>query len=213
VRELNRKVLGIAVVLMAVAVLATPFVGAAQAYTWGKRKTVDVYERTPGVDDPTSIIVPPTPDKVWILCDGSLEIGKGAIVTSTYGNIADDRGPLGYGTGYSEQIWEITRYSGEIVSTPFGPQPEFMSSWGIYKTTIVIDDGPYGTGTLEGYFVAKGEWDLSGPIANWIWDKSFAWSLDHGTGDFAGFEVYAEAYWSFLLGGNNVWHTKTTVIY
>jgi len=204
---MNKKILGIFVSLLVVAMLATPFVGAAQACRWRKPKTVDVYERIPGVPPPTETILPPIPGEDKEFCDGRLVISKGTTVTGTYGSPSDDRGPLGYGTEYAEQIFEITRYSGEIVGTRY----EFMSGWGIYKSKIVIDGGPYGEGTLEGYFVVKAEWDLSGSPPRF--EKFFTYSLSYGTGDFAGFKVNIEGYWNALMGFPNVWHTKTTVIH
>jgi hypothetical protein len=211
---MNKKVLGIAVVLIAVTMLVIPLMGTAEACghgkKWGKQKTVDVYTRTPGVNPPTEVILEEIPGVEKIICNGKLTISSGTSRTVAYGSESDDRGPLGYGTKYVKTIISITHRSGEMVTTPLGEETMYGHGFGIYKVKFVIEDGPYGAGTLEATERFEWEWDLSDPNPLNKYEGWSSYTLKHGTGDFAGVTVDLETYFNVILG---FYHTKTTVIY
>ena len=204
--ELKSKVLCVVVILLAVAMLATPIFGTAMA-----KKTTEVITRTPGVDPPTELILEEIPGDRNKLTESNTLIRSGTFRTVAYGSESDNRGPLGFGRKYVETIISITHASGDIVNTPIGPTPMYGYGFGIYKVTFVIEGGPYGTGTLQATERMDWEWDFSdtNPL-NWRYESWSSYSLKQGTGDFTGMTVDLETYFNVFLG---YYHTKTTVIY
>jgi hypothetical protein len=197
---MNRKVFGIALVFLSVVVLATPLVSNVSA-----KKTIYVFEQTPGVDPPTYIPVSEELGDVFkISGDGHMTIRSGTLRTFIYA------GPLGIGTATLETMISISNCTGEIVSTPMGELPVIADGHGIYNFTLTITDGPW-EGTIWGYANCEWEWDFSGFPRYEYWTT---FNLKHGTSDFEGLRVDIEEY--FTLGnlmppypGN--WHLKTTV--
>jgi hypothetical protein len=210
--KMNKKIFALTMSILVIGVMATSMLGTVQACgwkRWGKPKTVDVYERTPGVDLPTVQLIEEIPGNLdKVICNGSLWIKSGISRTSIYGSELDDRGPLGFGTEYKKTIISISHIDGEWVNTPLGETTIFGYGYGIAKVTLDIEDGPYGTGSLSGIGRAKWEWDLSDPL-NRRYEHWGTISLKHGTGDFAGMQVYIEYYSNPFLGW---FHTKTTVV-
>ncbi len=121
---MNRKVLGLVLVLMVVAMLAVPLVGAAQACGTRQRITREPYS----VNYIMKQIQAPNPPEV----KGDYTIATGGTAQGAY------FGPLGTGTMNSEMIkFIINTVTGE--------------GWQYLKNTLVITSGPYGKGTLVGY--------------------------------------------------------------
>jgi hypothetical protein len=126
VREVKKKVLGIAVALMAAAMLATPMIATAQAWGLCRPKVVPysaAYE-TQNVGAPDSEV-------------------KGDYLILTNGE--------GVGA-YSGTIGEGTVHGFMIKTVIYLPTGE---GWQLVKNTIEITAGDYGTGTLVGYGLFK----------------------------------------------------------
>jgi hypothetical protein len=119
---LNRKVLGIAVALMAVAMLATPMVGAANACFWSRR-IVKQYSASYMMHN----TVPPVTEV------------KGDYIIMTKGEGQGDYSS-DLGTGTMSTVLIKT-----VINTVTG------EGWQLIKNTVVITAGSYGTGTLVGY--------------------------------------------------------------
>jgi hypothetical protein len=167
---LNKKLLVTFITLLAVAMLATPLIGAAQACRHGARlKKVVPYE--------TSIsmaVVPGTTEEKWSE-DGHVVIRKGTQRTGAYD------GPLGVGILYSEAVISVTKF--EI--PPSGTPPSSVGHGGaIYKEKYVIESGPFGAGTLEGICVMK--WDINTVNTPQYYDYVGYSTFGHGTGGLAG---------------------------
>jgi hypothetical protein len=140
VRELNKKVLVIAAVLMAVAMLATTVM----AKTYGKGLTVETFTIT--TSDPSTLtLIVEEEGNAKLHCNGTFRNGHGAFRTYDY------VGPLGTGT-----LYQSTQHSKTYYVIPY--VTVYGVGGGIYEYTLVIDDGPYGSGTLKG--IAKLEWDV-----------------------------------------------------
>ena len=197
---MNRRMVGIALVFVAAVVLAAPLISSVCA-----KKTVYVFEQTPGVDPPTLTLVSEEPGDVFkISGDGHVSIRSGTLRTFIY------VGPLGTGTATLETIISISKIDGGMVSTPMGVLPTFADGHGIYKFTLTITDGTW-EGTVWGYSNSEWEWDFSGFPRYEYWTTHH---LKHGTGDFDGVKLDIEEY--FTLGNlmppyPGAWHIKTTV--
>ena len=122
--KMNKKILVIAVVLMAAVMLATPVFGTAQACLFSHRITREPYHAEYVVHG----IKPPTTNEV----KGDYRIIKGSVQQGPYD------GPLGTGTMTAETIIFVTN-----TVTGMG--------WATLENTLVIDSGPYGKGTLVGF--------------------------------------------------------------
>jgi hypothetical protein len=208
---MNKKVLFCAVALLALAVLVTPMVGTAQARGWGrcrKPKIVDVYTRTPGVDLPTVVAITDEPSTFNKVCgNGKIWITSGRQRTYVYGSPEDDRGPLGYGTQASKEIISVSEITDVWIPTATGEMPVAGQGFAIYKVTLTIEDGPYGTGTLSGIVKLNQNWDFTGAIPSYNFVGTLKFT--RGTGDFAGVKVNIELDFSVFTG---IMHTTTTVI-
>ena len=156
---MNRKILGLALVLLFVAVLATPVL----AETYGKGLTVETFTITLS-DPPTLTNMVEEPGTAKLICGGTIRNGHGAYREYDYA------GPLGTG-----KLYMLTLHSKTYLTTPYGTAGV---GGGVYQYTLVIDDGPYGSGTLKG--IAKLEWDLDmtgmtniPPVGHYyIWDTA-----------------------------------------
>jgi hypothetical protein len=119
---MNKKVLGIAVALLTVAMLATPMVGAANA-CFCSRRIMKQYSAAYMIHN----TVPPVTEV------------KGDYIIMTKGEGQGDySGDLG--TGIMSTVMIKT-----VINTVT------HEGWQLIKNTVVITDGPYGTGTLVGY--------------------------------------------------------------
>ncbi|MGZ4850398.1 MAG: hypothetical protein ACXV2C_03350 [Candidatus Bathyarchaeia archaeon] len=121
---MNRKVLGITLVLMVVFMLATSLVETAQACGPKHRITKEPYSVTYVVTQ----IKAPNPAEV----KGDYKITTGAIAQGVYSS------PLGTGT----MTAELMKF---VVNTVTG------EGWQYLKNTLVITSGPFGAGTLVGF--------------------------------------------------------------
>jgi hypothetical protein len=137
---MNKKVLGIAVFLMAIALLATPVM----AKTYGKGLTVETFTITQS-DPSTLTLTAEEEGNAKLICGGTIRNGHGAYREYDY------VGPLGTGI-----LYMLTLHSKTDLTTPYDTLAGVGG--GVYEYTLVIDDGPYGSGTLKG--IAKLEWDL-----------------------------------------------------
>jgi hypothetical protein len=105
-------------------------------------------------------IQPPTSSEV----KGDYQITKGAVFQGHYA------GPLGEGTMIAELLVAIHNTATGI-------------AWATLKNTLVIDSGPYGTGTIVGFTWFK--YDNS-PLPYW------GYTILGGTGDLRGVSVFAD---------------------
>lgn len=198
---MNKKFLIMAVATVAVVVLFAPMLGTAQAFKSERSKTVETFTTPYGVPPLTfSGMVESEKGSEKFLCDGTLRIASGTVRDYIY------NGPLGTGTVTLETVISITQVDGYIF---------FAGAWrnatghgsGIYKWTIEIVDGPYGTGSLEG--IGRLTWDYDyteTPPRFEQWDTA---TLRPTAGDLDIIRVCAEGY----LNAPNGWYwTETTVV-
>lgn len=145
---MNKKVLVFAVALLAVAVLATPLLGTAEACRPRRHKTVETFTVTPFED-------PSTFTNMEQLEEATVEYYRDGTVSVAHGTLRkhDYDGPLGTGTFYIKTLLSIAQ-----LTIPYSNVAQIGR--GLYKYTLVIDDGPYGTGTLEGYGTVKFDYNL-----------------------------------------------------
>ena len=171
------------------AIMATSQFGTAKA--WGKGLTVETYI-TPTSEPSTFTNMEPlaTGSEKYVR-DGTLRIAHGSVKKYDY------NGPLGTGTFLLESLISITK---EAI-----PNSNLIGTGGgIYKYTLEIDDGPYGTGTLKG--IGKLNWAFSLPAFEYeLWDKAKMVPVE---GDLNIKWVSVEGY-MFLF---DWWWTTTTVV-
>ena len=204
---MNKKVVAMFVVLLAVTVLATSLVGTADACGhrgWRKRRTVETFIKITG-QDPPDMAYPPTQviaqGEQKYLCDGSIIIAKGLIREFSY------EGALGTGSITWEQIISVSHVGGGYFELIPGLLVNVTGSGrGAFKTTLEITDGPYGAGTLTGVMVSDWEWSYATvPPDGFIGYPRG--TLAHGTGDLSGIKAY--------LDGVNlnyvIWYNTTVV--
>lgn len=196
---MNKKVLMLTLTLVAVSMIATPTVSACR---WRKPRTVETFTTTPFAELPTLTnmeqVVPSTPKYV---CDGTVRIAKGSVRKYDY------NGPLGTGTFYLKSIISITKVSGMIELLPGYYENITGHGKGSYKYTLIIDDGPYGTGTLKGVGKLAFDWNFAeSPPRYEQWDTAM---LKPVTGNLNIIKVYLEGYSSFPIGW---WWTTTTIV-
>lgn len=158
---MNKKVWGLALVLLTVAMLAAPMVGTAEACGFRrcrKPKTVETFTVTPFEDPSTFSNAVEVPGESKLICNGKIRIGHGATRELDYS------GPLGTGKLYMLTLISITHLTTpNVTSAGIGG--------GIYKYTLVIDDGPYGSGTLKGIAKLKWNLDLTGMPFEGLWEQ------------------------------------------
>jgi len=200
---MKKKILTTVVMMLALVIVLTPMLGTVQA-----KRTVDVYTRTPGVDLPTVVSITDVPSTFNKVCgSGRVWITSGRQRTYIYGDPGDDRGPLGYGTQSSKEIISISRITDVWVPTPTGEIPVAGQGFAIYKVTLTIEDGPYGTGTLSGIAKLNQEWDFT--VTPPKYDFTGTLKFTRGTGDFARAKVNIKLHYTLFTG---IIHTTTTVI-
>jgi hypothetical protein len=179
---MNKKFLVIAVALMAVAMLATPVFGTAQA--WRCKRNVKTVTLEPFVDPPTisgaTEIIAPT-EKFYDLSDGSqIRIAWGALRDLPY------VGELGQGVLHLKTILSV----GKQAAVPFGLQSKGS---GLYQITLDITtanpDENYGTGTFKGYVYLKWDYYLVPNPTTFRFEEWWTISLCGN-----GLKVNAEAY-------------------
>jgi hypothetical protein len=122
--------------------------GTAEACTHRRSRTIEVFSVTP-FEDPSTFtnMEELEPATVAYYCDGTVSIAHGTLRKHDY------NGPLGTGAFYIETLLSIAQ-----VSIPYSNLAQVGR--GFYKYTLVIDDGPYGTGKLTGYGTVKYDYNL-----------------------------------------------------
>ena len=148
---MNRKILGITVVLLSAAMLAAPFVGT--AFALGKPNKAETFFTIPLVSPPTVIEIEEliSPNIKWVgpvidsypNPDGSFRSSSGAVRTLSY------QGALGTGIITMTTIHGLGKYE----------SPADASGAGTYNIVLDLTSGSYGTGTLEG-MARLTYWDL-----------------------------------------------------
>jgi len=183
--------------------MITPLIGTAQACRWRKSRTVETFTTTPFADPSTLTdmeeLVPAT---VKYVCDGTIKISWGTVRKFNY------NGALGTGAFYRETLINIIHVSGGKIELPPGSgnyEDAIGQGSGIYKFTLEIEDGPYGTGTLKGIGRTKSDWDFT-VFRFETWDTA---RLRPVTGDLDIIKVYFEGYNTFPAG---YWWTTTTIV-
>jgi hypothetical protein len=171
VREVKKKVLGIAVVLMAVAMLATPMVSTAQACGcrgyWGQA-TEKIPVKFGGPFTPF-----PPEFKKW----GDFQIGRGGILSYSNFAIWDTRdGTFIIGPGITS-LWTANY----VVNLETGK--------GVlcYDVVITIPS----KGTFEGYVIEFGTFSIAGPYVGL--QDGFRYGVIRGTGDYEGWKLVVSA--------------------
>ena len=134
--------------MLAVAVLATPLLGTAEACRHRRSRTVETFSVIP-FEDPSTFtnMEEIEPATVEYYCDGTVSVAHGTIRKHDY------NGPLGTGTFYIETLLSVAQ-----VTIPYSSVAQVEG--GFCKYTLVIDDGPYGTGMLTGYGTVKYDYNL-----------------------------------------------------
>jgi hypothetical protein len=185
---LNKKLLVIAVTVLAVVVLATPLLGTVEACgcwrnwkNWKKPK-VEVFIKNTDVD-PQDVFYPPirtiTLGEDTLICDGTIRIRKGTTYELRY------NGALGTGSVVWKHIIDVIHVGGGYFEFPPGQFNNVTGNgWEIHNLKFNITDGPYGAGTLSGIFRVHEEWDPSG------YASSFSGVVAYGTGDLRGVKAY-----------------------
>jgi hypothetical protein len=198
---LNRNILTLTIILLAISMIATPTVSACR---WRKPRTVETFTTTPFVDPSTLTgmedIVSGSQKYVN---EGTIRIGWGSLRKYDYA------GPLGTGTFYLKSILSITTVSGMIELPPGSGNYENVTGHGsgIYKYTLVIDGGTYGTGTLKGIGRLEFDWNFGEvPPRYEQWDTA---TLRPVKGDLSIKKVCVEGYSVFPVGW---WWTTTKVV-
>jgi hypothetical protein len=187
---MKTKVLFCALALLAVMVLASRPIGTAEA--WGRGVTVETFVKTPFSDPSTFTNMEQLESgSENYACDGTIRVAHGTLRKYDYS------GPLGTGTFYLDTLVSITE---EAI-----PNSNLIGNGGgIYKYTLVIDDGLYGTGTLKG--IAKLKWDFDLPAYKYEqWDN----------GKMVPVEGYLNIRWVSVEGYMflfNWWWTTTTIV-
>lgn len=175
--------------------MITPLIGTAQACRWRKPRkcrTVETFTTTPFVDPITLTNMEDleTGSEKYV-CDGTIRIAHGALRKFDY------NGPLGTGTLYLKTLISIAN-----VEIPY--DISISTGRGTYKYTLIIDNGPYGTGTLKG--IGKMEWDYDITELRFeTWDTA---KLVPVKGDLNIKCVSVEGYTLFF----DWWWTTTTVV-
>ena len=181
---MNRKILGITVVLLSAAMLAAPFVGT--AFALGKPNKAETFYTTPLVTMPPTLILieESIPANIkWVgpvidsypNPDGSFRSSSGAVRTLSY------QGALGTGIITMTTIHGLGKYA----------SPTDASGAGTYNIVLELTSGNYGIGTLEG-MARLTHWDLDSsqmPPYYELWTMSL-----HGKGSLQGLNVFVEAY-------------------
>lgn len=160
-----KKILLIAIVVLALTMLAGPFILTAQA-----AKTIVPFSYTQTIPVPVSTEV----DVKWTP-DYHLRIARGTYRTGAYS------GPLGVGTIYWEAIISITDYENKTVGITT------YNGHGIYRDIITITSGPYGKGTVEGIRIVEWDFDIARAVPKYrIWGNV---TYQHGTDDLKGIRM------------------------
>ena len=140
---MNKKVISIGIVLLALTLILTPTASACRH----SRSTVETFTTTPLVD-------PSTMTNMEDLEKGTEKYVHGGTIRIAQGALRefDYTGPLGTGTLYLKTIKSIGHL--EVPN-----DISISTGRGIYRYTLTIDNGPYGTGTLVG--VGHQQWDYN----------------------------------------------------
>ena len=173
------------------------------AKTYGKGLTVDTFTVTPFEDPSTLTNIETTPGTPKIVCDGTIRVGHGAFRQGDYA------GPLGTGT-----FTMLTLHSKTYLTTPYVTGAGIGG--GVYHYTLVIDDGPYGSGTLKGIAKLEWEYDMTGMPFAGLWEQWDTAKMVPVEGDLDIKWVSIEGYFTIqappfppLAGW---WWTTTTVV-
>lgn len=210
---MNKKALGITLVLLTVTMFAASMVGTAQA--WGCERNVKTVTLDPSVDPPTiegaTQIIAPT-EKFYDLADGSrIRIAHGALREMPY------VGELGEGVLHIKTILSVGRQE----PTQYGDPWIQTKGSGLYQITLDITtanpDENFGTGTFKGYAYIKWDTNLVPVPAEFWYDEWWTISLCGN-----GLKVNAEAYSTLVFHPIPVdpyvvpvytsWWTTTTII-
>lgn len=188
--KLTKKFMKILSIVLLTTVFFTSIIGTVQAK--GKGLTIDTYTITPFVDPSTLTNMEPVIDgESKFVCDGTIRINHGTIRKFDY------EGPLGTGTLHLKTLVSISQ---EAI-----PYEQLIETGkGVYQYSLVINNGPYGTGTLKG--IGKLEWDYNLPSFKYeMWGNA---KMVRVKGDLDIKWVSIEVY-QFLF---DTWWTTTTVV-
>ena len=174
---MNKKVLGIALAVLFLAIMAVPVVAVSP-----KKIPVTI---NPGSFDYT------LPTEFWIT-EGNVAHGRGDIMIREGFTITGEGISLtGTRTGYGKYNANLNN-PGETVSRPFPPYQMPLGK-GIRQWKIVIDLGD--GNTFEGHMIARGtQWVVpSGPFAGWsaLYD-GYQHAVLQGTGDYQGWTLVSD---------------------
>jgi hypothetical protein len=191
---MNKKVLMLTISILTISIMITPMIGTAQAWGWGRSRTIETFYVEPFVD-------PPTLSNTVVLAEGDEKCVKDDTIKIVWGEIkkSNYNGPLG--TGY--QTREVLIGAQDCPLTPSG------KGWTINKMTIEITDGPFGKGILKGFAYSKFEFDMAKTPKFEMWQTQAL----TGTGNLKGLRVRIEGYTAvYPPYPPAIWHTKTVVI-
>ena len=186
--------------MLTLIIIVSPMLATVKA----EKPTVEVF-KVEAYTDPSTItsMVELVPTQEKIVSHDSIRIASGALREYDYS------GALGTGRLYLETVLTLARVSGSV---EFPPGSGIYTSaagtgGGHYKYTLVIDDGPYGSGTLEGI----GELDWTFDLTVWplIYEQTEQISLRPTSGNLDLNRVCVEGIADFAVLG--WWWTTTTI--
>lgn len=196
-REVNKKVLGIAVALMAVAMLATPMVGTADAWRWQNKEVETFY-----VDQrfwpawlealANPIYIPSEDNPIMLFCPYEDQIRECII---TVGETDYIEGVDFEYTGSS--VYAVWRPDG----TYFGPYP--LGDIMIFKVLYTYDFDAY-EGGIDGKINMLSVW-ISDDFMSFVEPGSVKITSLRGTGDLRGVKITA------TNSGTQADHTGTVI--
>ena len=185
--------------MLAAILIVSPMLATADA----EKPTVEVFTVEP-YTDPSTItnMVPLIPPQEKIVSHETIRISSGALREYDYS------GALGTGKLYLETILTVAEVSGSI---EFPPGTGIYTSasgtgGGHYKYTLVINDGQYGSGTLEG--IGKLDWTFDLTVWPLIYEQMEQVTLRPSAGNLDLNRVCVEGYADYSVLG--WWWTTTT---
>ena len=164
---MNKKVMSSAVIILMISMLIVSIFGinTVSAKQTCRSSTVDKFTATPFVDPPTMTNMKDLePGSEKYVCEGTIRIAQGNLRQCDY------NGPLGAGTLFFKTVYSIMHVEiPNSISIGIG--------YGIYQYTLVLDNGPYGSGTLKG--IAKLNWDYNiNEFSFETWDTAKLFPVD-----------------------------------
>jgi hypothetical protein len=196
---MNKKIWMLTVTLLIMSIMATSMFGTVQACKrGGKSRTVETFYVDPTVDACTLT-------GTITLDEGDFKLVKDETVKILWGGIkqSDYQGALGSGTYTRETKISIQ------------DNPLFVDGakgWSINKGTLVINNGPFGSGTLKGTSFGKIQYDTSETPFFEMWSTTSLSGILYKNGNPQFVRVVINGY-TASAPLNGVWFLTTEISY